>query len=274
MVAYPSELYGILCSWIYDHATRLTLDVLSAGPVPKHIGFVMDGNRRYARHEGKAIKEGHADGFTSLQRILECLLKMHVKCVTVYAFAIENFNRPPEEVEALMALLRDKLQEISQKGQLLDQYGVRLNVIGERSMLPKDVQEIAQAVEDMTANNDRAILNVCMPYASRNEMASAVRVLIDQEKTFVLKHRSIEIGENDIDQHLETNFRGSPPLDILIRTSGVHRLSDFMLWQCCDSTQIHYTPGYWPEFGLRDLVPILLDYQLKYWNGQARLVLS
>ncbi|KZT61547.1 Di-trans-poly-cis-decaprenylcistransferase [Calocera cornea HHB12733] len=271
MVAYPSELYALVTSWLYDHATRLTLDVLSAGPVPAHIGFVMDGNRRYAKHEGKAVKEGHADGFTSLQRVLECLLKLHVKCVTVYAFAIENFNRPPEEVDALMTLLREKLLEISQKGQLLEQYGVRLNVIGERSLLPLDVQEIAKQVEDMTARNDRAILNVCMPYASRNEITAAVRTLIDEEKPSV---SSSGISEHDIDQSLETNIRGSPALDILIRTSGVHRLSDFMLWQCCDSTQVHYTPGYWPEFGLRDLVPILLDYQLKRWGTQASLALS
>ncbi|EJU00812.1 Di-trans-poly-cis-decaprenylcistransferase [Dacryopinax primogenitus] len=265
-IAYPSEWYGVLTSWLYDRATRLTLDVLAAGPIPQHIGFIMDGNRRYARHEGKAIKEGHADGFASLQRILECLLKLRVKCVTVYAFAIENFNRTPEEVDALMKLLREKLIEISRKGQLLDQYGVRLNVIGERGMLPQDVQEIAQQVETMTEKTDRAILNICMPYASRNEIAASVRVVIDEKKSGITEH--------DIDRYLETNARGSPPLDILVRTSGVHRLSDFLLWQSCDTTQIQFTPGYWPDFGLRDLVPIILDYQLKCWNNKVQVALS
>jgi len=198
--------------------------------------------------------------------MLEICLKLGIRCVSAYAFSIENFKRSPDEVDALMTLAEEKLLELCQQGELLDQYGVRLNVLGKKELLPQSVRDRAQQAEDMTRHNNRAILNLCMPYTARDDITSAVqsavRHALDQPEPNILP----EITEKDIEARLMTSMVDSPPLDILIRTSGVNRLSDFLLWQCCENTQLQFIPTYWPEFGLWDFIPIILDYQRKVWS--------
>ncbi|TRM58608.1 Decaprenyl diphosphate synthase-like protein [Schizophyllum amplum] len=246
-----------------ERVQKFVIRVLSAGPVPKHVAFVMDGNRRYARANHMKVQQGHSDGFVALRRLLGICLQLNVRCVSVYAFAIDNFKRPSEEVDALMALAEAKLRELCQHGDLLQQYGVRLNVIGRVDMLPESVREAVRVAEDLTRHNDRAILNLCMPYASRDEMTRAVQDAA-QEK-IDLGTRNTMVEEKDIEKHLMTSVAGSPPLDVLVRTSGVQRLSDYMLWQSCEGVQLHFSTTYWPEFGLSDFLPIILDYQRKQW---------
>ncbi|QRV79071.1 dehydrodolichyl diphosphate synthetase [Ceratobasidium sp. AG-Ba] len=249
---------------IIDLLTRLVIFILSSGPVPQHVAFVMDGNRRYARQKQMEIAGGHMEGFGALKRMLEICLKLNIKCVTVYAFSIENFKRPVKEVDTLMSLAKAKLEELCSHGDLLDQYQVRLNVLGKTELLPPDVLEVVYRAEAMTAKHNGAILNICMPYTSREEITSAV-------ESIVRSHQAGEIELDDItpealEARLYTKLRDSPKLDILVRTSGVHRLSDFLLWQACADTQIHFSDAYWPDFALRDLVPVLLDYQRKQWG--------
>ncbi|KAF8548175.1 Di-trans-poly-cis-decaprenylcistransferase [Imleria badia] len=265
------NLFALVFAFIYSPITRiktwlihLLLDILATGPMPKHVAFVMDGNRRYARSLGKQGKEGHSHGFKNLLRVLELCLRLRIDCVTVYAFAIENFNRPKEEVDTIMDLAEERLVEIAQRGELLDKHGVRLNVLGRRELLPQSVQAAVEKAEKMTRHNNAVILNICAPYASQDEITTAVESVI---------HEAIDAGdldgstitEDSIDSHLSTSLAGSPPLDIFVRTSGVRRLSGFLTWQCCEHTQIHMVNTYWPEFGLFDLVPILLEYQRKVW---------
>ncbi|TFK73809.1 Di-trans-poly-cis-decaprenylcistransferase [Pluteus cervinus] len=250
-------------SWLPSRLTTslrdLLLSVLAAGPIPKHVAFVMDGNRRYARSKQKEVKEGHWEGFYALKRMLEICLKLGIKCVTTYAFSIENFKRPKEEVDALMQLAEEKLMELCEKGSLLAEYGVRLNVLGRKELFPESLQKVIQQAEEMTRHNNRAILNLCMPYTSRDEITTAVETTV----------RQADITEKTVEDNLMTSLAGSPPLDILIRTSGVRRLSDFLLWQCCEDTQLHFIPTYWPDFGMLDFVPILLDYQRKVWMKES-----
>jgi ditrans,polycis-polyprenyl diphosphate synthase len=144
-------------SWLSAQAQSCLLDVLTAGPIPKHVAFVMDGNRRYARSKQKAVYEGHSEGFIALRRTLEICLRLNIRCVSVYAFAIDNFNRPKDEVDALMALAEEKLNELCQKGDLLEEYGVRLNIIGRKELLPPTVQQAAQRAEDLTRHNDKCV---------------------------------------------------------------------------------------------------------------------
>jgi ditrans,polycis-polyprenyl diphosphate synthase len=224
----------------------------------------MDGNRRFARLRNKEVAEGHREGFKALKKVLETCLRLNIRCVTVYAFSIENFKRSQSEVEALMTLAKQKLEELCEQGGLLEEYGVRLNVIGRVSMLPQDVQAAVYKAEEMTKDYNNAILNICMPYTSRDEMATAVQSIVQKCRAGDLNAE--EISEYEIDAELLTSLRGSPPLDILIRTSGVKRLSDFLLWQTCENTQIHFSSAYWPEFGLRHFAPILLEYQRKAWS--------
>jgi len=169
-----------------------------------------------------------------------------------------------------MQLAEEKLLELCQQGQLLDTHGVRLNVLGKTELLPPSVQAAVRKAEDMTRHNDRAILNICMPYTSSHEITSAVQSVVRSAIASGAESYP-EITENDIEAHLMTSKVGSPPLDILIRTSGVKRLSDYLLWQCCENTQIHFTPTYWPSFGLWDFVPVILDYQRKVW-AQPKLL--
>ncbi|KZT35469.1 Di-trans-poly-cis-decaprenylcistransferase [Sistotremastrum suecicum HHB10207 ss-3] len=252
--------------WLADNLERFLIWVLSSGPLPRHVAFVMDGNRRYARQHQKRVFEGHSDGFMALRRVLRICMLLGVETVTVYAFSIENFKRSQEEVEALMSLAEDKLIELCEHGDILDQYGVRLNVLGKRDLLPESVRAAAERAESLTRQNDKAMLNLCMPYTSREEMATAVQSTVEEALASDVDLSSLT--EKDVDKHLYTSQVGSPPVDILIRTSGVKRLSDFLLWQCCEDTQIQFTPTYWPDFGLRDMIPILLDYQRSMWSRQ------
>ncbi|KAF8967273.1 Decaprenyl diphosphate synthase-like protein [Flammula alnicola] len=211
----------------------------------------MDGNGRYARMNHKAVQQGHSDGFIALR----C-------CVSAYAF--ENFKRTEEEVEALMMLAEEKLVELCEHGDLLDEYGVRLNVVGKPQLLPDSVQKAVQKAENMTCHNNRAILNLCMPYASRDEMALAVESCVQDSVT--KEREDSYILEEDVDSQLLTSLGSRPPLDILVRTSGVKRLSDFMLWQCLENTQLQFSSTYWPDFGIVDFIPIILDYQRMVWS--------
>ncbi|KDQ61268.1 hypothetical protein JAAARDRAFT_191362 [Jaapia argillacea MUCL 33604] len=252
---------------VYFIAEDAALAVLAAGPIPKHIAFVMDGNRRYARQQHKAIQQGHADGYVALERMIEICVKLNIRCVSAYAFAIENFKRSKEEVDALMDLAEAKLLDLCEKGSILDKHGVRLHVLGRRGLFPQRVQVAIRKAEEMSRHNDRVILNLCMPYGARDEITTAIESTVREALRERREPRTI--SEADIESHLLTSVGRSPPLDILIRTSGVKRLSDFLLWQCCENTQLQFTSTYWPNFGLWDFVPIILDYQRKVWSSSS-----
>lgn len=212
------------------------------------------------------IKDGHATGFNALQRVLEICLRLGVKCVTVFAFSIENFKRSKDEVDALMELAENKLLEIAQQGEVLDRYGVRLNVLGKIEMLPESVQRSVRTAQDMTRNNTRSILNLCMPYTSRDEITTAVQSAVQEKLVSGLDVTENPITEDDLERYMMTTLGGSPPLDILIRSSGVKRLSDFLMWQASENVQLHFVPTYWPDIGIWDLFPVILDYQTKVWS--------
>ncbi|KAI0748339.1 Di-trans-poly-cis-decaprenylcistransferase [Daedaleopsis nitida] len=262
------QLISSSLGWLADKAHAKAQDaliaVLKAGPIPQHVAFILDGNRRYARSKNMQITQGHTDGFYTLRKMLEICINLNVRCVSAYVFSIENFKRSPEEVEALMDLAEDKLLELCQEGDILDKYGIKLVVVGHRDMLPPRVIGAAEQAENMTRNNNKAIFNLCMPYTSRDEITTAVQSTI--EERLEQGAEDTRITADDIDNHLMTTLAGSPPLDILIRTSGVKRLSDYLLWQCSEDTQLQFSSTYWPEFGLWDFVPIILDYQRKVWS--------
>ncbi|CAH7666688.1 putative undecaprenyl diphosphate synthase-domain-containing protein [Phakopsora pachyrhizi] len=294
----------------YPTLRTLLILTLRQGPLPSHVGFIMDGNRRFSRSAGLSIEQGHLAGFEALKRVLELLLRLEIPNVTVYAFAIENFNRSPEEVTKLMNLARVKLLEICEKGQLLDQYGIRVVVIGRKDLLPPDVQASVNKVETMTAQNKRGCLNVAFPYSSQEEMATSMYQAL--KESMINRTPSSQIDIETLNKHVYTSH--CPPLDIVIRTSGVHRLSDFLLWQTSRSIEssdkiqtnrtpdvqrkesegktevdddydglhhheeprgrrttlkffkdlgpsVHFVPRFWPDFGILDVLPILLGWQ-------------
>ncbi|ORY28474.1 putative undecaprenyl diphosphate synthase-domain-containing protein [Naematelia encephala] len=273
---WPTLLLSSILHRIHALLTSVLLYLLSLGPLPHHVGFVMDGNRRYARGRGMQVAQGHSDGFQSLRRTLEVCLKLRIRAVSVYAFAIDNFSREEEEVGALMRLARVRLMELCGHGDLLQQYGIRVRFIGRIEMLPKDVREAVQEMEALTRNHRNGVLNVCCPYASRDEITTAVRDTVKAAYADTSDSELEDVPSENVFGNLEScrsiasiASRGdkgdSGKLDILVRTSNVKRLSDFMMWQASEDTQLHFVRTNWPEFGLTDMLPILLGWQQKIW---------
>ncbi|KAK9448062.1 putative undecaprenyl diphosphate synthase-domain-containing protein [Limtongia smithiae] len=245
-----------LMQYLVSWAQEQFMAVLKTGPVPQHIAFVMDGNRRFARRRKLEVREGHSAGFESLSYILEMCYQVGIKVVTVYAFSIENFKRPAVEVDALMEIARTKLLQIIHHGDLADRFGISIRVLGQRSMIPSDVLAAVDKCTEMTKHNTTAILNICFPYTSRDDIATSMREIVELSKEH--KVDPSQIDEKMLEQHMFT--KDCPPLDILVRTSGVERLSDFMLWQCHQDCTIEFVDCLWPEFEAWRFGAILLKW--------------
>ncbi|KAK8858626.1 di-trans,poly-cis-decaprenylcistransferase [Kwoniella newhampshirensis] len=277
-----SPLLSDLVHRVFSLITTLLLFLLSLGPIPQHVGFVMDGNRRYARESGKQVAEGHSEGFHALRRTLEICLRLRIRAVSVYAFSIDNFSRSEAEVKALMKLAKQRLTELCKHGELLEEYGVKIRFVGQVGLLPRDVQQAVREMEEMTAGHKNGVLNVCCPYTSRDEITTAmqdtVQGIYDGEvppSTITPRDIFDRLGTSQavasVDERLFYSPKSAGKLDILVRTSDVKRLSDFMMWQASDDTQLHFVKTYWPEFGLSDMVPILLGWQQKVWMKRVGL---
>ncbi|KAI1341834.1 di-trans,poly-cis-decaprenylcistransferase [Xylariaceae sp. FL0016] len=166
--------------WMIKALRDILIGTLKQGPIPKHVAFEMDGNRRFARdHKIEAI-QGHHLGFEALARVLEICYKCGVKVVTVYAFSIENFQRPAREVAGLMEMAKVKLEQLCEHGEILDRYGAGVRVLGERSMIPADVLPFVDRAIEMTKDNKDAVLNICFPYTARAEMTSAIKATVEE----------------------------------------------------------------------------------------------
>ena len=221
--------------------------------VPKHVAIIMDGNGRWARERGLPRLKGHEQGSQSVRRAVDACLEVGVEYLTLYAFSTENWKRPAHEVAGLMLLLEKFLSE---KVAEMNANGVRLKTIGRTQDLPSPVRKrLERAIRD-TAGNDRITLTLALNYGGRDEIIDAVRSI----------SRAVAAGEVEssrIDGALVTEYlytRGMPDPDLLIRTSGEMRLSNFLLWQL-SYTEIHVTPRLWPDFGRDDLFAALADYQ-------------
>jgi undecaprenyl diphosphate synthase len=221
--------------------------------VPKHVAIIMDGNGRWARERGLPRLKGHEQGSQSVRRAVDACLEVGVEYLTLYAFSTENWKRPAHEVAGLMLLLEKFL---SDKVAEMNANGVRLKTIGRTQDLPAPVRKrLEKAIRD-TAGNDRITLTLALNYGGRDEIIDAVRSI----------SRAVAAGEVEssrIDGALVTEYlytRGMPDPDLLIRTSGEMRLSNFLLWQL-SYTEIHVTPRLWPDFGRDDLFAALADYQ-------------
>lgn len=337
--------------FLLQQLRETVIGALRCGPIPEHIAFVMDGNRRWARKASVETVEGHNMGFEALARILEVCYKSGVRVVTIYAFSIENFKRSRYEVDGLMDMAKTKLVQLSQHGELLDRYGACVKILGDKSLMREDVQEQMERAVEMTRHNDSAVLNVCFPYTGREEICHSVQETVrefsrpeesvrrptlkrpfsemhiqrnilsrqlpavaeevttppslkDRDPSSDADTASITSHELETSSNLQppssqtshstsptlpptqlnqkqlrsqslpdpetitaatltknTYTSDAPPLDLLVRTSGVQRLSDFMLWQCHEKTEIRFLDCLWPEFDLWHFLPVLLEWQ-------------
>lgn len=218
-------------SWVSDYRytwlESTTMQVLRAcGHIPHHVAFVMDGNRRFARSQQIDKIEGHSRGFAKLADCLRWCLDIGIREVTTFAFSIENFKRSSEEVEGLFNLAREKFARLLEETERLNEHGIRIRIIGNIGLLPQDLQKLVATAMLSTERNDKLFLNVAFAYTSRDEITQAVET--------VLRHSSEDLRPEDINERLMEEClytRHSPPPDLVFRTSGETRLSDFMMWQ-------------------------------------------
>ncbi|KAI9329779.1 hypothetical protein DFJ73DRAFT_631200 [Zopfochytrium polystomum] len=234
------------------------------GPIPSHVAFIMDGNRRFARAKNELALKGHESGFTALEATLDWCLTLGVKTVSVYAFSIENFNRNKAEVDGLMDLARRKFEEFATKSAIIEKHGIAVRVIGKTELLPPEVQLAASRAVLMTRHNNRAVLNICMPYTSRAEITEALSASLNLPATL-----STSLITPDLLAAL-LQTQPSPPPDLLVRTSGETRLSDFLLWQASEDCDVWFVDRLWPEFNVWDFLPAVLWYQVKVFSGGKR----
>jgi undecaprenyl diphosphate synthase len=223
------------------------------GAVPRHVAIIMDGNGRWARERHLPRALGHRNGMKSVREAVEGSIQVGLEVLSLFAFSQENWQRPATEVTALMSLLEEYVER--EKAELVAN-GVRVRVFGDLERLSPSAREAVDDVVEATAPNDRLIVQLFISYGARAELVRAARQLAEAAAQGRLDPR--EIDEELFRAHLYTN--GSPDPDLLIRTSGEQRISNFMLWQLA-YTELHITPVLWPDFSRRDLFAAILEYQ-------------
>lgn len=239
-------------NWIEN----LACSILKCGQIPKHIAFIMDGNRRYANKIRIDKADGHKQGFDTLAKVLSWCRELGINQVSLYAFSIENFKRTPEEVNSIMNLAREKCDSLLDELDKVNEAGIRVRVAGDLQLLPKDLRDRVERIQDLTCNNNKAYLNVCMAYTSRHELVAAIKELS------TLVHKDQSITPEDIDSALleQKLYLSRPFPELIIRTSGEVRLSDFMLWQCQESMLI-FVNALWPEISIWDFMKAIFHFQ-------------
>ncbi len=221
--------------------------------LPKHIAIIMDGNGRWAKAKGKNRVFGHRNGVKAVRDVTEGSAELGVEYLTLYAFSTENWNRPKTEVFALMELL---VYTIRKEIKTLQENNVRLNAIGHLDGLPQKCQkELMEAIEQ-TKDNSRMTLTLALSYSSRTEITDMVKLVAEKVKTGEIKAEEIDAAL--IDSHMYT--KGMPDPELLIRTSGEHRISNFLLWQLAYS-ELYFTDKFWPDYRREDLYEAIVDFQ-------------
>lgn len=225
--------------------------------IPVHVAIIMDGNRRWAKKKLMPKNYGYREGSKTVEKICEEAHRMGIKYLTVYAFSTENWNRPDDEVNELMKLLRSYLKDCIKTSM---KNNMRVRIIGDISRLSKDLQESITQLEEVSKENTGLNFQVALNYGGRDEIVRAMKKIITdvQSETISLK----DIDETLVNMYLDT--KGIPDPDLLIRTSGEQRLSNYLLWQLA-YTEFYYTDIFWPDFNKEELVKAI-----EFYNGRTR----
>ena len=220
---------------------------LDKNRIPKHIAIIMDGNGRWAKAKGLPRAAGHVQGVETVRAITEECVRLGVKYLTLYTFSNENWNRPAEEVRALMELLLKNLED-----EIFMKNNVRFRVIGDTKRLPQDVQEKMNMMIEHTSKNDAMTLVLAISYSARWEIANAMQAIAAEGI------RPQDITEELVGRYMQTNFMPDP--DLLIRTGGELRISNYLLWQIAYS-ELYFCDTFWPDFNTEELQRAIADYQ-------------
>lgn len=229
------------------------LEQIDLKKVPKHVAIIMDGNGRWAKKRGLLRVFGHEKGAKAVRETIEAAGKTGITHLTLYAFSTENWNRPKAEVDKLMNLLVSSLKK---EFQLLNENNIKLNAIGNLNELPlKAFKELTDVIEK-TKNNDKLVLTLALSYGSRDEIVKTVKKIAEKVKNNIISLESID--DSIINEHLYT--QNLPDVDLLIRTSGEQRISNFLLWQIAYA-ELYFTDVLWPDFKKEDLYKAIINYQ-------------
>lgn len=242
---------------VYKLYEKLLYNSIKDGEIPSHIALILDGNRRWARSKGMAPWEGHKFGARKVDELLDWCLELGVKIVTLYVLSTENFKRPDEELQELFRLLEEKSRQYLHD-ERIHRNKVKVKVIGRKEMLPQNIRKYLEEVEEATANYGNFFLNIAIAYGGRAEIVDAMRNIAQKVREGRLMPE--EIDEKVIEQHLYTADLPKNDPDLIVRTSGEERISNFLLWQCAYS-ELVFLDVYWPEFRKIDLMRAIRTYQ-------------
>ena len=229
------------------------LESIDKNNLPKHLAIIMDGNGRWAKQKGLLRAIGHENGTKSVRITVETCAKIGIENLTLYAFSTENWNRPKLEVDTLMKLL---VRSLKNELKTLRENNIRLNAVGNLEKLPKSILKELNEVIASTEKNSRMTLTLALSYGSREELINVVKNISNKVKNNIISLDSID--ESIINQHLYTH--NLPDVDLLIRTSGEHRISNFLLWQIAYA-EFYFTDVLWPDFKENDLYEAIISYQ-------------
>ncbi len=232
---------------------RIQAELKASCQLPRHIAVIMDGNGRWARLKGKTRIEGHVAGVESVRDVVESCSQLGINYLTLFTFSTENWKRPEKEVSALMQLL---LKVLGRETRKLHDNNICLNVIGEMDLLPEKVRTILKKTMKLTKNNNKLVLNIALSYSGQWDITQACRAIAFDVQTGRINAESID--EQLFGSYLSTSSIPDP--DLLIRTSGEFRISNFMLWQTAYS-EIYFTNTYWPDFHRSQLYDAIREFQ-------------
>jgi tritrans,polycis-undecaprenyl-diphosphate synthase [geranylgeranyl-diphosphate specific] len=249
------DLGGALSDAVARGMERALLADVRSAPVPRHVAIIMDGNRRFAREMGIDPWKGHELGRDTLESVLDWCLEVGVRYLTVYAFSTENFRRNLVEVQLLMKLFEDNFTKMA-NDERVHKHRIRVRAIGQVELLPKSVQQAIAEAERRTAGYDQYFFNVAIAYGGRQEIVQAIRGIASEVAAGKL--RAQDIDESTISEHLFTSDLPDP--DLILRTSGEERISNFLLWQVAYS-ELLFVDVLWPGFKKIDFLRALRTYQ-------------
>ena len=242
-------VYSIYHKWLKE--------TIKQGDVPKHIGVITDGNRRWAKERLMEGWEGHSEGAKTLENFLDWCIELGVQTVTIYSFSTENFKRSKKELDELFKVFHENLLKVLDTSSIHD-HKVRVKALGRLETLPENLQELIHKVEEATKDYDNFYLNIAVAYGGRAEIVDATRLIATKIQKGTIQPE--EIDEHVLEAHLYTSHLPDPDPDIIIRTSGESRLSNFLVWQSAYS-ELFLLDVYWPSFRKIDLMRAIRAYQ-------------
>lgn len=255
--AIKSEISRVIASTAYQTYERRLLKEVRESHIPHHVAVIMDGNRRFAKEFGLTTTEGHIKGKDKLEEVLDWCMELGIKVLTVYAFSTENLHRDLDEVDSLMKLFEDNFYRLGDD-ERVHEHGIRVRVLGQKDLLPDRVKKAIDYAETRTAGYSNYYYNIATAYGSRQEIIMAIKRIAQKVKDGELEVE--EITEKTFSNFLYT--ADFPDPDLILRTSGEERISNFLLWQLAYS-ELYFTDVYWPGFRKIDFLRAIRSYQLR-----------